>query len=239
MKQAEGFVNSIQTLGAVDGPGVRFAVFLQGCPLRCVCCHNPETQSMNGGTKYSALEIAEKVKKYKNYFGNDGGITVSGGEPLCQPEFVGEIFKICHENGINTCLDTSGAVFNEKVKELLNHTDLVLLDIKYTDNESYLKNAGCDMNRVISFLEYLEGKGIDTWIRQVIIPGLNDTEENIERLATITKRYKCIKKTELLPFKKLCEMKYESMGRVFPLKDTPEPTPVKMAELEKILNQKN
>jgi len=239
MGKDNGYVSSIQTLGAVDGPGVRFVVFMQGCPLKCVCCHNPETQSLTGGTLYSAKEIAEKAKRYKEYFGDTGGITLSGGDPLCQPEFAAEILRLCKENGINTCLDTSGYILNDKVKEILKYTDLILLDIKYTDEDSYMKYAGCKLSAVMEFLEVIEEKQIPVWIRQVTIPTLNDNAQNINALREITGRYKCIKKTELLPFKKLCEMKYENLGRPFPLKDIPEPTPAKMQELNNILYQYN
>lgn len=228
-----GNINSFQTLGAVDGPGVRFVAFFQGCPLRCACCHNPETQDAKGGTEYTAAEIVCKAERYKEYFGTNGGITLSGGEPLMQPEFAAEIFKGCKEKGIHTCLDTSGYRLDGAVKELLKYTDLVLLDIKYTDSEDYIKYAGCEMSAPIKFLDYLEEQKIPVWIRQVIIPNLNDTAENIERLKVLISKYSCIEKTELLPFKKICEMKYEKMGLEFPLKNTPEPTPEKMKELEK------
>lgn len=233
----KGYINSIQTLGAVDGPGVRFVAFFQGCPLRCVCCHNPETQSITGGTEYIAEEIVTKAIRYKEYFGKEGGITLSGGDPLVQPEFAAAIFKGCKERGIHTCLDTSGYRLDDKVKEVLRYTDLVLLDMKYTDNDSYLKYAGCEMSSPIEFLDYLEEMKIPVWIRQVIIPTLNDTKENIDKLKTLISKYTCIEKTELLPFRKICEMKYEKMGIEFPLKNTPEPTKEKMEELEAILKQ--
>ena len=128
-----GRIHSIQSLAASDGPGLRFAVFMQGCPLRCGCCHNPDTWDFGGGKEYSAEEIVQKASRYKSYFGSKGGITVSGGEPLMQADFVREIFELSHKEGINTCLDTSGCVMNDDVKKLLIHTDRVLLDIKYTD----------------------------------------------------------------------------------------------------------
>lgn len=230
-----GYINSFQTLGAVDGPGVRFVAFFQGCPLRCVCCHNPETQSIAGGVEYTAEEIVAKAIRYKEYFGKEGGITLSGGEPLVQPEFAAAIFRGCKEKGIHTCLDTSGYRLDYNTKEVLKYTDLVLLDVKYTDNDSYLKYAGCEMSAPLKFLDYLEKMKIPVWIRQVIIPGLNDTKENIERLKVLIPKYSCIQKTELLPFRKMCEMKYEKMGLEFPLKDTPEPTKETMEKLKTIL----
>ena len=134
-----GYINSIQSLGTVDGPGLRYVVFLQGCNLRCGCCHNPETWNMNEGNLKDSLEIVNNLKRYKDYFKNNGGITISGGEPLLQAKFVKEVFELSHQEGINTCLDTSGSILNDEVKELLNHTDYVLLDIKYTSNELYKK----------------------------------------------------------------------------------------------------
>jgi len=230
-----GKVNSFQSLGAVDGPGVRFVVFFQGCPLNCVCCHNPETKEFEGGTEYTAVEVAEMVVKYKEYFGKEGGITLSGGDPLVQPEFAAEILKECKARGIHTCIDTSGYRLDDKVKELLKYTDLVLLDIKYTNNDDYQKFAGCDMAAPIKFLNYLQEKNIPVWVRQVIIPNLNDTEENILRLKEIVQKNSCVQKVELLPFRKICEMKYKKMGLEFPLKDTPEPTKEKMSQLEVLL----
>lgn len=231
----KGYINSLQTLGAVDGPGVRFVVFMQGCPLRCACCHNPDTWEIGVGNTYTPEEIANKAERYKEYFGKNGGITVSGGEPLLQAEFITELFKICHEKGINTCIDTSGCILNDSVKELLSFTDHILLDIKYTNDEMYKKYVGSDYQKTLEFLEYVNKKGIPTWIRQVIIPTLNDNEENIKALGEIVKKYSCIKKTELLPFKKLCTVKYDKLNIEFPLKDIDEPTKAQMEELEKML----
>ena len=136
-------VHSIQSLGTLDGPGVRFVVFTQGCHLRCKCCHNPDTWDMSGGKEIAVRDIAGRAGRYKEYFGEKGGITVSGGEPLLQAEKVYDLFSLCKESGMNTCLDTSGAVMNESVKKLLTVTDRVLLDIKYTDGEAYRENVGC------------------------------------------------------------------------------------------------
>ena len=158
MKKTEnsGYVHSIQSLGTVDGPGVRFVVFLSGCPLRCKCCHNPDTWEFSRGMLCTAEEIVKKAERYRSYFGEKGGITLSGGEPLCQADFCAEIFRLCKEKGINTCLDTSGAVLNESVLELLSYTDRVLLDIKYTDNALYTENVGMTLNGVLEFISTLE-----------------------------------------------------------------------------------
>lgn len=230
-----GAVHSIQSLGAVDGPGVRFVVFMQGCNLRCGCCHNPDTWEMNSGVTYTAEDIVTKVKRYKEYFGKEGGITISGGEPLLQADFVREVFKLCHENGINTCLDTSGCILNSSIKSLLSETDRVLLDIKYTSDELYRKYVGCNLNAPLEFLEYLNEQGIKTTIRQVIIPTLNDDKENILELRNIAQRFSCIDKIELLPFHKICEEKYEKMNIAFPFAHISEPTDEKMNELRSYL----
>lgn len=230
-----GRIHSIQSLGALDGPGIRFVIFMQGCPLRCGCCHNPDTWSFDGGTEYTPRQIVEKAIRYKEYFGKDGGITVSGGEPICQAEFVAELFRLCHEEGINTCLDTSGCILNDKTKNLLSVTDRVLLDIKYTSNELYQKHVGCEMNNVIEFLDYVNSINIPVTLRQVIIPTLNDNEENINALKEIRNKYPCIDKTELLAFKKICQIKYDKMGIGFPFANIPTPDKESMTKLEMLL----
>lgn len=218
----KGNVHSLQSLGTVDGPGVRFVVFFQGCPLRCKCCHNPDTWDMNGGVQHSPEEIVGKVLRYKDYFGKEGGITISGGEPLMQCEFALEIFRLCRKNGINTCLDTSGCILNDSAKALLQETDRVLLDVKYTSDIEYTENVGCSIKNTLAFLSYLNEENIPVTLRQVIIPTVNDSEENIIRLKEIIKNHPVIDKTELLPFRKICQTKYDSMGIVFPFGDIPE-----------------
>lgn len=230
-----GKIHSIQSLAASDGPGLRFAVFMQGCPLRCGCCHNPDTWNFDGGKEYTAEEIVEKAVRYKTYFGKAGGITVSGGEPLMQAEFVEEVFALSHKEGINTCLDTSGCIMNEEAKKLLSQTDRVLLDIKYTDRELYKKHVGCEMEKVLAFLDYLNKSKIPVTLRQVIIPTLNDNGENIKALKEIADKHECVDKIELLPFRKLCSIKYDNMGIKFPFADIPEPSTEKMNELESLL----
>lgn len=236
MSNIKGYVHSIQSMGTLDGPGVRFVVFMQGCNLRCGCCHNPDTWEMNTGTEYTPVEIADKAIRYREYFASDGGITVSGGEPLLQAKFVHQLFKICHERGINTCLDTSGDILNDDVKKLLTETDRVLLDIKYTDDELYRKHVGCSMDKPMEFLSYLNEQKIPVTLRQVIIPTVNDNTENILKLKEIVLKHRCIDKTELLPFRKICQVKYDKMNIPFPFGHLPEPKKEDMAELEKILN---
>ncbi|MBE7092993.1 MAG: pyruvate formate lyase-activating protein [Clostridiales bacterium] len=230
-----GKVHSFQSLGTVDGPGIRFVTFLMGCPLRCACCHNPDLWG-DGGKEYTAEQVVESALKYRDYFGEKGGITLSGGEPLMQAEFCESVFRLAKENGINTCLDTSGCVLNEKVKKLLDVTDRVLLDIKYLSEELYEKYVGCSFKSVIDFLEYLNCNNIPTTVRQVIIPTLNDSVFDVEKLKELVKKYPCVDKTELLPLKKICQVKYDNMGIEFPLKDFPTPTKEQMEELNKIIN---
>lgn len=231
----KGRVHSFQSLGTLDGPGVRFVVFMQGCNLRCGCCHNPDTWKMNEGTEYTAEEIVKKAVRYKEYFKKDGGITVSGGEPLLQADFVRELFELCHKENIHTCLDTSGSIMNDSVKALLRVTDLVLLDIKYTDSLLYEKHAGCDFERVTDFLSYLDEEKIPTVLRQVIIPTLNDNEDNILKFKAISESYSCVQKADLLPFRKICQVKYDKLKMEFPFGNLPEPTKEVMEKLNSLL----
>lgn len=230
-----GRIHSIQSLAASDGPGVRFAVFMQGCHLRCGCCHNPDTWQVSGGNEITAEEIIRKAIRYKEYFGKDGGITVSGGEPLLQADFVKEVFELAHKEGINTCLDTSGSILNCSVKELLKVTDRVLLDIKYTDDALYKEHVGCGIAPVLNFLGFLNDNNIPVTLRQVIIPSLNDNEDNIIKLKEIADNHKCVDKTELLPFRKMCRIKYDNLGIEFPFDSIPEPTAETMLALEKLI----
>ncbi len=231
-----GYINSVQSFGAVDGPGVRYVIFMQGCPLRCSCCHNPDTWEFSEEQETSAEEMMKKILRFRDYFGADGGVTVSGGEALMQCEFVTELFTLCKNENIHTCLDTSGCILNDKVKKLLSVTDLVLLDIKYTNEEDYKKHVGCSLSDVIKFYDYLEENSISTWVRQVIIPTKNDTEENISKLLEITDNHKnCTKKIELLPFRKLCQPKYDNLKIEFPFGTIPEANPEKVKELQDII----
>ncbi len=236
MTSTTGRIHSFQSLGTLDGPGIRFVVFFQGCNLRCGCCHNPDTWEIDAGKEYTAEEIIEKAVRFKEYFGQEGGITLSGGEPLLQSEFAKEIFILAHENGINTCLDTSGSILNDTVRELLSHTDRVLLDIKYVTEEGYRSYVGCDIARVLRFLDYLSQAKIPTTLRQVIIPTLNDTEQDVLSLIKIAKEHRCIDKIELLPFKKICQTKYDNMGIKFPFADIPNPTKETMQKLEALID---
>lgn len=230
----KGYVHSIQTLGTLDGPGVRFVVFTQGCNLRCSCCHNPDTWNCNEGKVFTPEEIVKRAKRYKAYFGKEGGITFSGGEPLLQADFVYETFKLCHNEGINTCLDTSGSILNDSVINLLQETDMVLLDVKYTENELYKKYVGCDMDRVLKFIDILEEMNIKTILRQVVIPTVNDYEENFVKLKAIADKYSVVQKVELLPFKNICITKYDMLNIDFPFRDIPLPIESNMRKYQSL-----
>lgn len=230
-----GRVHSIQSMGTLDGPGVRFVVFTQGCPLRCKCCHNPDTWDFSGGKEYTTEQLVKQALRFREYFGKDGGVTASGGEPLMQAEFVSDFFERCQSEGLNTCLDTSGCVLNEEVKRLLCHTDRVLLDIKFTTSDAYRENTGGDMSAVMDFLSYLDEQGIPTTLRQVIIPTVNDTEEQVKELKRIADSHKNVDKIELLPFRKICQVKYDDLGIDFPYGSIPEPSREKMKLLEDVI----
>lgn len=233
----EGRIHSFQSLGTLDGPGVRFVVFMQGCNLRCGCCHNPDTWACDEGTPYTPEDVVKRVVRFKEYFGEAGGITVSGGEPLLQAAFVTELFRRCHGAGINTCLDTSGSIMNDAVRALLDETDRVLLDIKYTNEEDYRAYVGCGLAGPMAFLAELDTRRIPVTLRQVIIPTLNDTIQNVLALREIAASHSCVDKVELLPFRKLCQVKYDKMGIPFAFGHLPEPAGEKMKELNALLHQ--
>ncbi len=230
-----GKIHSQQSLGASDGPGIRYVVFMQGCNLRCSCCHNPDTWSMSGGTEIGVDEILENALRYKPYFGDDGGITISGGEALLQAKFVRKVFEKCRKKGIHTCLDTAGNIINDEVVKLLKVTDYILLDIKYNTEELYKRYVGCSLSSVLKFLDLISNMEIKTLIRCVIIPNKNDNAEMIKYLCSIKEKYKNIVGIELLPFNNICTTKYEHMGIPFPFKDISLPTAEKMKELRELV----
>ncbi len=231
----QGRVHSFQSLGTLDGPGIRFVVFMQGCNLRCGCCHNPDTWAVNEGTLYTPEEIVGKAKRFRSYFGKDGGLTISGGEPLLQPSFVHEVFSLCKAEDIGTCLDTSGSLLTDACKALLEVTDRVLLDWKYPNDEDYRRYVGCSIERPRAFLEELNERGIPTTLRQVVIPTLTDHAANIETLKRLVREYPCIDKVELLPFRKICQTKYDLLGIDFPFAHLPEPDVQTMQSLNRLL----
>lgn len=214
-KKNLGKISSFQSMGTVDGPGVRYIVFMQGCPIRCIYCHNPETWDINGGDKYSTDEVFEKIKRYIPYFQNNGGVTFSGGEPLLQNDFINEILLKCKKENIHTVIDTSGMVPLAHCKDILDNANLIILDIKANNNEEYKSICGGSLDMVLEKLDYLEKIKKPVWIRRVILPTLNDSVESIEQLALIIKKYHCIEKVELLPFRKLCIEKYRELNLNF------------------------
>lgn len=214
-----GKIHSKESFGTVDGPGIRYVLFLQGCPLRCKFCHNPDTWEFGSGKFQETPEVTVKeIKKYKNFFRNGGGITITGGDPLMQPDYIREVFKLCKKDGIHTALDTSGCLFNEKAKEVLEYVDLVLLDIKSIDPDVYKDLTKFEQEPTIKFAEYLKEKNIKTWIRHVIVPGITDNDENLTKLADYVKTLPNVELVELLPYHTLGEFKYDELGIEYPLK---------------------
>lgn len=232
----EGRVHSFQSMGTLDGPGVRCVVFLQGCPLRCICCHNPDTWDPDGGSVQTVPAVMERVLRYRSYFGREGGLTVSGGEPLYQPEFVAELFEACRAAGIHTCLDTSGYRLDRAAERVLDVTDLVLLDLKMTTEEEYRRYTGISLQGPLRFLEELERRRIPTWLRQVVIPGIQDNDGNLQRLAKLSDR-SCVQRVELLAFRKLCLEKYHQAGIPFLLETVPETSEAAIRDLTVRLNE--
>ncbi len=216
-----GHVNSIQSLGAVDGPGVRYVVFMQGCPLRCVYCHNPDTWLAQGGEEYTADELVRKALRFRPYWRNGGGVTVTGGEPLMQAGFVEEFFAKLHEHGVHTALDTSGVGNLAEAERVLRHTDLVLCDLKFLSKTEYRKYCRADFGQVEHFLQLTAMKGVPLWVRHVVVPGLTDSLENLRLVKAHAERFPNLQKLEFLPFHKLCIEKYDRLGIEFPLRDTP------------------
>ncbi len=240
----EGYIHSFETFGTVDGPGIRFVVFMQGCPMRCKYCHNPDSQKFGAGTKFSAEEVAKKVLKYKSYL--TGGVTVSGGEPLMQTEFVTELFSYLKAQGIHTALDTSAAGFDrenqsylKKIKELLKYTDLVLLDIKHIDEKEHIALTGFSNKSALSFAKFLSEVNKDTWIRHVLVPGITDKDEYLWELKKFLSGLKNVKKVEVLPYHTMGEVKYEKLGIEYPLKGVLPPTAERIENAKKILNAEN
>lgn len=231
-----GRVFKIETFAGADGPGIRCAVFFQGCPLRCICCHNPESWAGDGGEVMDSREVLRRALRYRAYYGRGGGVTFTGGEPLMQPEFLGECARICAENGLHTALDTAGAPLSGQIVEALRHIDLVLLDIKRTSEEEYIRHCGGSLSDTLRFLGFVSDAGIDVWVRHVVIPGHTDGEENILRLKALCAPYPNVKKIELLPFRSLCAAKYKELGIPFALSDVPECDEDTIASLSRLVD---
>lgn len=224
-----GYIHSIETFGTVDGPGVRFVVFFQGCPMRCQYCHNPDTWEMSDGKEKSADEILEMFERNRAFY-RTGGITATGGEPMVQMDFLLELFIKAKEKGIHTCLDTSGIMFPEnreceafeKMEQLMAVTDLVMLDIKHMESAAHQNLTGHDNQKILAFARYLDEKKKPVWIRHVVVPGITYKEEALENLGAFLKTLSNVEKLEVLPYHTLGENKYENMGLEYPLKGIPQ-----------------
>ena len=213
-------IHSLQSMGAVDGPGLRYTVFFQGCPLRCVYCHNPDTWDFQNGDIATVDQLLQKIQRCLPYL-KGGGVTATGGEPLMQAEFVAELFRRLREEGIHTALDTSGIAPESSARLVLEHTSLVLADLKFTTEEDYRRLCGGSLDAVLHFLSLTRERRIPLWVRHVVVPGLTDSAEHARRFAEITAGFPNLERIELLPFHKLCLEKYRDLGIAFPLENTP------------------
>lgn len=235
MAVCKGSISSFLSLGGTDGPGIRSVVFMQGCPIRCSYCHNPETwEFKEADTELSAL--VNKIERFMPYYKSGGGVTVSGGEPLCQQEFVTALFEILKEKGIHSCLDTSAQVPVED--SLLNCTDLVLCDVKFLSEEEYHLHTKGSFQKVLDFLEKCQKKSVPVWIRHVLVPDVTDNEDYVKSLALFCKNYSVIERIDLLPFKNLCQSKYDELGLPFPMEKAEPVSSQRAKDLEKYLQTK-
>lgn len=217
-------IHSVETFGTHDGPGVRLVIFVQGCQFRCLYCQNPDSIDVHGGTLVEIKELVTRAIRQKNYFGDLGGVTVSGGEPLLQRTKLTSFFKQLHENGINTCLDSNGRLNTPDVHTLLEHTDLLLLDVKHIDDEWHRKLTGVSNKTTLELAAYRESTGKRMWLRYVLVPGWTDQVEFVERWAQQFSNYKTVERVEIIPFHQLGMHKWELMNIEYPLKDTPTPS---------------
>ncbi len=232
-----GRIHSLETFGTVDGPGIRFVIFMQGCPLRCQFCHNPDTWDVNKGNEYTPDRLFEEIIKYKSYMDySGGGVTFTGGEPLLQADFILEVSKMCKSKGISVALDTSGYIYNDAVEELLDYMDVVLLDIKNYDPIVYKNITGVHLSPTLKFLDYLKEKNIRTWVRYIVVPELTDNLDNIKKLSDYLDDYPNVEKIELLAFHKMGEYKWEELGLDYKLTDTKEPSKELMRRVMDILS---
>lgn len=232
----KGYVHSVETCGTVDGPGLRYVVFLQGCPLRCKFCHNPDTWQCNIGKERTAEEVVDDILKYKNFI-RHGGVTLSGGEPLMQPQFSAEILRRCGEYGLHTALDTSGIVPLHACKEAVDEAKLLLLDIKHLDDAKCRELTGQGNREPLQLLEYSEKVQKEVWIRHVVVPGWTDDLEDIDKMARFLSGFSNITRVEILPFHKMGEFKWKELALNYELENTPEPTPELIEAIRKIFTK--
>lgn len=238
----KGYIHSIESYGTVDGPGIRYIVFMQGCLLRCQYCHNPDTWEIGKGKEVTVEEIIDDVKSYLPFMeASGGGITVSGGEPLLQIDFLIELFKVCKQLGIHTTIDSSGGCYSEeeefqhKLKELMRYTDLILLDLKHIDSKKHRKLTGKPNEHILTFARYLSDIRKPVWIRHVLVPGVTDHEEDLMRLSVFINTLKNVEKVEILPYHQLGVYKWEALGLKYPLAGVEPPTEENVERAKKIL----
>lgn len=233
-----GHIHSIETFGTVDGPGVRFVAFMQGCPLRCLFCHNPDTWQFSGKCQYEMTprELFDETMRYRSFI-STGGVTLSGGEPLGQAAFVREYFSLCRAEGIHTALDTSGIYRNADALAALDYTDLVLLDIKTMNTALYKRLTGQEQNNNLRFLDELQSRGIDTWVRHVVVPGLTDDDKWLHELGRYVASRDVVKKIEVLPYHTLGAYKYAQLGLDYPLEGVSPLSAERTANARAILSQ--
>lgn len=238
----KGYVHSLESFGSVDGPGVRYIIFLTGCAMRCQFCHNPDTWDMKKGTLYTTDELLEKAMKYRSYWKNDGGITVSGGEPLLQIDFLTELFRKAKANGIHTTLDTSGNPFTReepffsKFNELMKYTDLVMLDIKHIDDEQHKILTGCTNKNILDLARYLSDIKKTVWIRHVLVPERSDYDEYLIKLDEFIQSLDNVQKVEVLPYHTLGAYKWDELGYEYKLKGIDPPSVERVENANKLLH---
>ena len=224
----QGRIHSLESFGTVDGPGTRFVVFVQGCPMRCAYCHNPDTWEMSGGTLMEPSHIIEQYERNSPFYANGGGITVTGGEPLMQVDFLIELFTLAKEKNIHTCIDSSGIAYNpentalvSKMDRLMELTDLVMLDIKHIDPDKHKELVKQPNENILKFVAYLEEKNVDMWIRHVVVPGYTDDDKYLFDLGYFIGQFSNLKALDVLPYHTMGENKYEKLGLEYPLKGVP------------------
>lgn len=241
-----GLINQLESFGTVDGPGIRFVVFFQGCPLRCQFCHNPDTWSADlgnvknngkGSGEFTPEQLLAEVLRYKNFI-RTGGVTATGGEPLMQAGFLCEFFRICKEEGIHTCLDTSGAIFNERTKAVMDYTDLVMLDLKTLDDNLHKSYTGATRENNHCWMEYLQEIGKPTWIRHVVVPTITDNDERLLAVIDYISHYNCIERVELLSYHIMGEAKYKKLNIPYPLEGIPPLQSDRLEEIREMFRKK-
>lgn len=241
MEQILGNIHSVESFGSADGPGVRYIVFLKGCNMRCKYCHNPDTWAKEGGTMQTPEEVLNKALRYKAYWKNNGGITVSGGEALLQIEFVTELFRLAKEKGVHTCLDTSGNPFTReepfftKFNELIKYTDLFMLDIKHMDPEAHRELTAQDNANILDMARYLSDNGKHMWIRHVLVPGITDSEEQLRTLRAFVDTLETVDRVEILPYHTLGVFKWKELGIPYQLEQVELPSQEQVKRAKEIL----